>query len=164
MQDSSDDLYDLAQRGYRFALSLTHDAGQAEDLIQDAWFAVLQAEGPWNRGYLFAAVRTRFIDQCRRDRRRDSGFPIDRPGEVDRAPTTDFYDDDVFAVNGTLGEALERLRPAERAVLYLAAVEAYTAQQIADVLAWPRGTVQSMLHRAKTKLREQAAIDSGLKT
>ena len=46
-------------------------------------------------------------------------------------------------------------------VLFLAAVEEYTAQQIAELLEWPRGTVLSMLHRTRRKLRETLKSRNG---
>ena len=52
-----------------------------------------------------------------------------------------------------LEEALGSLRPPEREALYLATVEDYTAQEIADLTGRPRGTVLSMIHRARKKLR-----------
>ena len=62
------DVRELAQRGYRFALALTHDPDQAEDVLQDAWYRVLHANGPLTAGYLFSTVRNRFIDLARRDK------------------------------------------------------------------------------------------------
>ena len=56
--------------------------------------------------------------------------------------------------------ALGRLRPEERAVLYLAAVENYTARQIGELLGWPRGSVLSLLHRARSKLRKAPEVAS----
>ncbi|MBI3777250.1 MAG: hypothetical protein HY273_17190 [Gammaproteobacteria bacterium] len=46
------ELSELLQHGYRYALSLTHHKTRAEDLLQDAWVAVLQARGaPANARY-----------------------------------------------------------------------------------------------------------------
>ncbi len=56
----------VARQGYRFALSLTHDPHRAEDLLQDAWIAVLKAGGPTNAAYLNTAIRTRLVDLRRR--------------------------------------------------------------------------------------------------
>ncbi len=56
----------LLIRGYRYGLSLTHDPDQAEDLLQDAWVSVLKARGPREIGYLFASIRSRFVDRYRR--------------------------------------------------------------------------------------------------
>ena len=68
MGASSADLTELAQRGYRFALSLTHHVPRAEDLVQDAWLSLLRSNGPWTRAFLFTVIRNRFIDLCRRER------------------------------------------------------------------------------------------------
>lgn len=38
-------------------------------------------------------------------------------------------------------------------VLLLSAVEGYTAREIGEMLDLPRGTVLSLMHRARTKLR-----------
>ncbi|MGD2109432.1 MAG: RNA polymerase sigma factor [Phycisphaerae bacterium] len=149
-------LGELVNRGYRFALSLTHNAVRAEDLTQDAWFAVLRRRGPWNREYLFKTIRNRFIDQHRRDKRVEVE-PLVDDAASDAAPEPpDWNTEQGLAVsNGVFDEVLGRLSADERAVLYLAAVEDYTAQQIADLLDRPRGTVLSMIHRARTKLRNR---------
>jgi len=48
--------------------------------------------------------------------------------------------------------ALETLRPVERESLFLSAVEGYTAQKIADFTQQPRGTILSLIHRARKKV------------
>lgn len=160
MADASGDLGELLQRGYRFALSLTHDAARAEDLAQDAWLSVLKARGPRTRQYLFATIRNRFIDQCRRNAlvlTEPLARYSDEEGEVG------VWQDDVeiHVQDGCLRRALDRLRPEERAVLFLSAVEDFTAQQIAELLDWPRGTVLSCIHRARNKLRHILQSDFG---
>lgn len=104
---------------------------------------MLKARGPWTRPYLFTAIRHRFIDCCRRelvsdceplDEQRaaahgdERAWPAGHNGPIDRR---------------LIDRALGQLREEERAVLYLAAVEDYTAQQIAQLFDWPRGTVLS---------------------
>lgn len=153
MARAQGELEDLAQRGFRFAVSLTADPSRAEDLLQDAWFAVLKADGPWNAGYLFRTIRNRFVDEFRREVRRET-LPIEAASDIADEIAPDFWSGvDLSAANGRMEAAMSRLRPEERAVLYLAAVEDYTAQRIGDLLEWPRGTVLSLLHRAREKLR-----------
>jgi len=162
MSDPAVDLDELVQRGYRFALTLTHDEARADDLVQDAWHKILRVDGPWTIGYLFTTIRNSFIDHCRRTKRvafESFGNQHDPHGEECGALADD---DDVFQIsNGTLEAALCRLRPEERAALYLAAVEDYTAQQIADLFGSPRGTILSLIHRAKGKLRENLRVRTG---
>ena len=59
-----------------------------------------------------------------------------------------------LAAQDEMDAALERLRPEEREALYLAAVEGYTASEIAKLTDRPRGSVLSLLHRAKARLRD----------
>jgi len=152
---------DLAQRGYRFALSLTHDTTRAEDLLQDAWHGVLKAGGPRTTGYLFAAIRNRFIDLGRRDKLAtftslDDGDELG--GEAERVEET-------FALrNGALDSALSQLRSEERAAIYLSVVEEMSAQRIAELFECPRGTVLSLVHRGREKLRRLMNAETGSKT
>lgn len=164
MVKDSEDLAALAQRGFRFALALSHDQNRAADLIQNAWLAVLVAGGPWTDGYLFTAIRNRFIDERRREKRIKMESldeePIGRPGSEDS-----LHDEGGFGVSReTLFDALAVLSPEERGALYLAAVEGYGARQIAELLQRPRGTILSMMHRARCKLRDALAAGSRLKT
>jgi len=136
----------LLQRGYRYALSLTHDAARAEDLLHDAVVSLLKKRKLDEIPYLIATIRNRFVDLYRRDRLVVM-HPLDDMAEqaVDAAdsPVDEEY----------LEEALGTLRPPEREAIYLASVAGYTAQEIADLTGRPRGTVLSMIHRARRKLR-----------
>jgi len=49
----------LFDDAYRYALFLSRDRGVAEELVQDAWRAVLAAGGPQEKPYLLRAVRSR---------------------------------------------------------------------------------------------------------
>jgi RNA polymerase sigma-70 factor (ECF subfamily) len=103
---------------------------------------------------LFAAIRNKFIDHCRRERIAWAES-LDTLAEVDSAERTgdeNGFKDPALS-NGRFESALNDLRPEERAVLYLMLVEGYTAQSVADLFEWPRGTVLSMSHRARQKVR-----------
>lgn len=154
-------LDELLQRAYRFALSLTHDAAAAEDLVQDAWLAVLRAGGPWTRRFVFSVVRNRFIDQVRRTRL-VSMESLDDRTDVDVDAERRFWSEEsVPPVHGAdLEQALARLRSEEREALFLSAVEGYTAREIAELWSCPRGTVLSMIHRARRKLRQWLSSDA----
>jgi RNA polymerase sigma-70 factor (ECF subfamily) len=143
----------LLQSGYRYALSLTHDRPAAEDLIQDAAASVVRCGGKWQKPYLFTAIRNRFIDKYRRDRRLVL-LPLDggSEGGIDPADQGSWELPDVIE-HRALHRALGMLRVAEREMVFLAFVEGYTTQQIAELTRRPRGTVLSSLHRTKLKLR-----------
>ncbi|HJY84532.1 MAG TPA: RNA polymerase sigma factor [Candidatus Binatia bacterium] len=146
-------LDELLQRGYRYAMSLTHDSTRAEDLLQDSWTAVLQAGGAQTIGYLFSSIRSRFINQCRRERLVPM-MQLDEATERGLLDSGENRNDDLVRANyESLEKALSQLRPVEREALFLAVVEGYTAQEIANLTQQGRGTVLSLIHRAKAKMR-----------
>ena len=148
---SESELEDLLNRGYRYALALTHEPQSAQDLVQDAWIRVLQARGPWRLGYFFRAIRTRWIDLVRQGARR----PEDSLSDVE-ALEGGLPDVEGIVMNrGEIAAALGGLRPVEREVLFLHAVEEYTAGEIGEILGCPRNTVLSHLHRARARLRDE---------
>jgi RNA polymerase sigma-70 factor (ECF subfamily) len=126
--------------------------------VQDASLALLASGGSWERSYFFATVRNRFIDRYRRGRKvlfvaieHDDGIADDFTWE---AP-------DVLET-GLLEQALGKLRTEEREALFLAVVEGYTAEEIGKMTDHPRGTILSLLHRAKKKLRDLLSGDGGV--
>ena len=149
----SDKLSELLHRGYRYAYSLTHHKSTAEDLLQDAWVAVLQARGPHTTGYLFSAIRSRFLNHNKRERLVSMIALDDALAENSAEHGQHDPDPLLRADTAAMDAALARLRPVEREVLFLSAVEGYTTEEIARNICQPRGTILSLLHRARLKLR-----------
>src|SRR5229473_5380182 len=116
----------LLDRAYRYAFSLAHDAAEAEDLLQDACLSILASGGSWQRSYLFATIRNRFIDRYRRNRK-ILFLSLDRDEEQ---PTDMNWEAPDVLQNGLLDRALGSLRAEERETLFLAVVEGYTAEEI----------------------------------
>jgi len=146
----SESLAILLQHGYRYALSLSHHAAKAEDLLQDAWVAVIQAGGPHEKGYLFCAIRSRYYNLYKRELLVPME-PLDSITEPSY-DTIDVNQEHEFD-DPRLGMALSQLRGIEREVLYLSAVEGYTAQEITTITGQERGTVLSMLSRTRKKIQ-----------
>ena len=144
----------LLERAYRYAFSLAHDAIEAEDLLQDACLSILASGGSWEQGYVFTTIRNRFIDRYRRNRK-ILFLSIDHEEQVSAADPAHLNWDALDVLqNGHLSRALGSLRAEEREALFLAVVEGYTAEEIAMLTARPRGTILSLLYRAKAKLRD----------
>lgn len=146
----------LLRSGFRYALSLTHDRSEAEDLVHDTCVAIMRAGGKWEKGYFFAAIRNRFVDRVRRNRKI---LFVSLDGQAESGElnedllSEDLIENDVLET-GLLHRALGSLRPDERETLFLAVVEGHTAHEIASMTHRPRGTVLSLLHRTKQKLRK----------
>ena len=141
---------ELAQSGFRYALSLAHHHHDAEDLAQQAWLKLQRnGSGPIVRGPLFKTIRNLFIDSLRR-----KGII-----EFETLPEETFLAEEPASEPGVTGDLeylLGQLKAGDRELLYLHCVEGYTAQEISDLIGRPRGTILSSINRAKAKLRELA--------
>lgn len=142
----------LLQSGFRYALSLSHDHAEAEDLLQDACMALVRSGGKWDKAYLFTTIRNRFIDRYRRNQR-ILFVPLEGSSELEQIDETANEELPDVIESESLHRALGQLRSEERELLFLSFVEGYTAEQIASMTNRPRGTVLSQIHRGKAKLR-----------
>lgn len=152
VDDVPADLDELLDRGFRFALSLTRDRADAEDLIQDAVTSMLTKEASWHPSYLFATIRNRFIDGYRR-KQSVKFVSLENEMESVFADASQPLDTRDAFESARLHGALGALRTDESEALFLAVVEGFTAEEIAQITGRPRGTVLSVIFRAKLKLR-----------
>jgi RNA polymerase sigma-70 factor (ECF subfamily) len=143
---------------YRVAYSLTGNAADAEDIVQETFIAVINSKF---RGE--SAVRTWLVQilvrrsamlrrSLRRLRKRLGGVPDasvvgDRPAGASAGEGLDARLD--------LAVMLETLSLEHRQVIVLREVEGMSYEEMATVLGVPRGTVESRLHRARGELRER---------
>lgn len=146
MTHNANELDDLLQRGYRYALSLAHDHEMAQDILQTACLKISRRGGPWHIGYLTTTIRNSYIDDFRRSQK----LSIDPVDDMDLIADIDIP---LTTFDPQLEAALAQLRDHERELLYLSVVEGYPARELAELTEQPRGTILSLLHRAKRKLR-----------
>jgi len=136
-------------RAFRAAYLVTHDAGAAEDIAQEAFVAAIRTLdrfdrrrpfGPW----LHRIVVNRAIDWTRARRLRSE---VELPESLP-APEPPSEGGDTLA-------ALGRLSPEHRAVIVMRYVLELTPGEIAEALDLPRGTVNSRLRRGLDALGEE---------
>jgi RNA polymerase sigma-70 factor (ECF subfamily) len=145
------------QKGYRYAVALTHHPEDAEDLVHEAWLNLSRRYGKVeSNAVLFTAVRNLFVDQCRR-KKVVQFESLDEPEAPDVPELTETQP----GVQGDLDALLAILRPVEREALFLHYYEGRTAEEIGQLTSQPRGTVLSLLHRAIAKLRAAAVQVDG---
>ena len=144
---------ELIQAGYGYALSLTHARGDAEDLVHEAWLRLARrGQHVSDRALLFATIRHLYIDTWRRQVR----HPTVEMEDESHTATTEGEDQKLDHVD--LTRALEGLRVEEREAIYLQAIQGYSAAEVGELMAMPRGTVLSLIHRGKAKLRKMLNI------
>ena len=139
---------ELLQAGYGYALSLTHAADDAEDLTHEAWLRLAhRGQRRPDRALLFTTIRNLYIDSWRRRQR----FQHEELEEDTHAAPSSTEDQRLEGLD--LTQALGQLRAAEREAIYLQAVQGYPAAETAGLMDMPRGTVLSLIHRGKARLR-----------
>lgn len=153
--NARDDLDERLQRGFRYAMALTHQAFQAEDLVQDACLRLLNRNKAIELPVLLITIRNRYIDLYRHAKRfptnslsSDSNVIQLNPASITTREEDRFVDSDI------LSKSLGRLSMEEREAIYFWAVEGYTANEIAKIVSLSRNTVLSRIHRARVKLRD----------
>ena len=148
---------------YRFARFLTRDADKADDLIQDVYARAFRPEtverfqekGAGVRAWLMTIARNSFYGSIAHQNA--SVRAIDRYTsmglhEHNESPDHAEVDGlDLGAAAHKLHDALARLSPELRDVLWLWAVEGLKYREIAESLEVPMGTVMSRLHRARAQ-------------
>lgn len=146
-------LTDLMPYLHRFACSLTHDADQAADLVQDTVERGLRKshlfDGANLRAWLTTICRRIFLNNLRRDKLR--GFEVcidDVPADRLCAPAE--QDNQVHFAD--VAAALKRLPENDRLIISLCSVTGMTYLEVAERLGAPIGTVRSRLSRARSKL------------
>ena len=143
---------------YGLAFSLVGNAADAEDVVQDTFSSALRHirdfEGRSSVKTWLSRILVRRAARCHRSRARHEAVPFDarspRQGSDTRGSAENASDArmDVLAVLGTLS-------PEHREVIVLRELQGMSYEEIAGVLAVPRGTVESRLFRARQILREQ---------
>lgn len=151
---------------YRFALSLTRDETDAEDVVQDTF---LRAYKSWHtyvpgsdcRRWLFTICRNVFL----RAREKDRATVELVDSEVDlMAASTLFFEalrtghEDLHSrvdLAPALAEALAKLPEPFRSTVLIVDVEDQPYEAAAEVLGVPIGTVRSRLFRGRRILQEQ---------
>jgi RNA polymerase sigma-70 factor (ECF subfamily) len=147
---------------YSYALMLTRNHAEAEDLVQETYVRALQAMGRLRPGsnmkaWLFTILRNAWLNQLRKSRNGPRMVDIEVDDGVTNSmvePSKDSHDLYVSKVQTEQVRAAIQELPAEfREIILLREYEELSYQEIASVLDRPVGTVMSRLGRARTKLR-----------
>lgn len=137
------DLEDVLQRAYQYAFSLTHDRSLAYDLVHDGYLRLKKKNIKLSVPYFFTTIRNLYIDLIRKQK-------VHLSWVKNESRVTNY--EDTYETYPDIGKALAKLKPKHREILFMSAVEGFTAEQIATLTHLPRSTVLSSLHRTKKKL------------
>jgi RNA polymerase sigma-70 factor (ECF subfamily) len=155
---------------YNFALRLTMEPTDAEDLVQDTIVKAYRFFSSYEKGtnakaWLFRILKNSYINNYRKKSKRPNEVDYDEVStfyETIRADQTDTSDleERLYRdmLDDTVTKALEDLPEDFRSVVLLCDVEGFTYEEIANMLDVPIGTIRSRLHRGRNLLR--AALEN----
>ena len=145
-----------------YALSLTHNMDDTKDLVQETLLKAYRykekfAEGTNLRGWLYTIMKNSFINNYRRDSKRntfldstDNTYFIDLPSHrIDN-------DAELTFIRKDLEKAIDKL-PLELKITFTLNAEGYKYHEIAEELNIPIGTVKTRIFVARRVLRDQLA-------
>jgi RNA polymerase sigma-70 factor (ECF subfamily) len=155
--------YERNARGvWAYLLRVTGDRQITDDLLQEAFYRFLRAaathENETHRRNSLYRIATNLARDARR--RKLTGIPaliggddIERVAGADHAASTERQTD--------VTRAMSRLKPRERAMLWLAYAEGATHREIADVLGVKPGSMKLLLFRARHRLADLLGRKTG---
>ena len=152
---------------YNFALRMTGDADDADDLVQETFLKAFRFFDKFERGtnckaWLFRILKNSFINDYRKQTK--------EPDKVDYEDVQNFYETiksdeinsshyehDAFTnlLDDEISKAIAELPEDFRTVIILNDIEGFSYEEIADFVDIPVGTVRSRLHRARKMLYSQ---------
>jgi len=149
------ELVAILPRLRRFALGLTRNGAEADDLVQAACEKAITRIEQWEPGtrldsWMFRIIQTTHIDLIRGKKRRDGYLEVIE-GQVESS-----FDGERAAEASMTLDAVRRaiytLPDEQRAVVMMVSVEGLSYKEAAEVLQIPMGTLTSRLVRARTAL------------
>jgi len=143
------------QRLYAYALRLTENPAQAEDILQECMLIVWRKSATYRgegsaKAWLLSIIRNKCMQLFRQ-----------KPTESIEGSDLDFADEAISMEKdlsqqderSRVREALQRLSPEHREVLELVFYQGLNQKEIAQVCRCPLGTVKSRLSYARQQLR-----------
>ena len=155
-EDTFRAFYERTARGlWAYLARLTGDPQLADDLLQETFYRFLRAANTFSsethrRNSLYRIATNLARDVHRRSMACAASVPAG--DDIERVP----YGQDAGATERTTDftRAMSRLKPRERAMLWLAYAEGASHREIADVLGVRPTSLKPMLFRARRKLAE----------
>jgi RNA polymerase sigma-70 factor (ECF subfamily) len=144
---------------YRFALRLTGNRQEAEDLAQDTFLRAWRHRGGLKdtaaaRAWLFTITKNLWSDRLRRKGRRPARV---EPLQEDQRSSAVAADHELIVQEDVrrVLEAVDSLPPRQREVLHLHACDGFSLGEIAAILGISTDAAKANLCEARKRLRRQ---------
>jgi RNA polymerase sigma-70 factor (ECF subfamily) len=163
------DLSEYVDGLYSYALVLSRDRTEAEDLVQETCLRAIRAMGSLRpdsnaKGWLVTILRNIWFNQLRQRRTVREVVELDlHVDDANRAADSRKDPHATYVSNieqEQVRTAIQQLPVEFREIIILREYEDLSYQEIAAVLECPLGTVMSRLARARSKLRDLLSVES----
>ena len=139
---------------------LCGDVTLAEDLVQESYFRFLRADlksgdEAYQKNYLYRIGTNLARDHWRRPHRDTSDLESNSELRADDRTAEQVQQ------RSDLGRVLEKLKPREREILWLAYVEGSSHKEIAEVVGLRAGSIRLLLFRARRKVADMIRKGGG---
>jgi RNA polymerase sigma-70 factor (ECF subfamily) len=157
------DLSEYVDGLYSYALVLSRNRTEAEDLVQETCLRAIRAMDRLRpdsnaKSWLFTILRNIWFNQLRKWRTAPEVVDLDLDGDGAKRAADTRKDPHATYVSNIEQEqvrtAIQQLPVEFREIIILREYEELSYQEIAAVLECPLGTVMSRLARARSKLRD----------
>jgi RNA polymerase sigma-70 factor, ECF subfamily len=148
---------------YGYALTLTRNRNEAEDLVQETYLRAVRAAtqlAPDSnlKSWLFVILRNAWLNQLRHARSGPAFVELETEEAAQNFPDCGGVDPYVLYLRKLereeIHKAIDSLPTLHREIVLLRDIEGFSYQEIATLLGCPAGTVMSRLGRARKKLRQ----------
>lgn len=141
---------DFSDRIYRFILKNMKDSEKAKDIVQDTfeilWIKIDTVSFDKARSYLFTTAYHTMIDILRRDKKQVDFQQV----KAENIPHYEQYSD----VQEILHHAIDKLPPAQKAVILLRDYEGYSYAEISEITGLTETQVKVYIYRGRMFLKE----------
>ncbi|MGJ0203919.1 sigma-70 family RNA polymerase sigma factor [Leucobacter sp. gxy201] len=162
------DALPLLDQLYGAAMKMTRNPQDAQDLVQETYLKAYSAFGSFTEGtnlkaWLYRIMTNSYINTYRKRQREPYLGAVDeledwQLGGAESTTAMSARSAEAEAIDRTpdsvVSQALNDLPEDFRLAVYLADVEGFSYQEIADIAEVPIGTVMSRLHRGRARLRK----------
>ena len=138
---------------WAYLARITGDARLADDLLQESYYRFLRTRADFEsddhrRNYLFRIATNLVRDHHRRFARPERNLGEHRPEDL----AGDVEEGDRAVRRLDLARAMQRMKPRERSLLWLAYAQGCSHEEIAEVLGVKKASLKSLLFRARKRL------------